>query len=69
MPAITALVNRVRGDRRTTLDDKLHSCCLCGCQLSAKIWVPLDILLAHSPAAQIERFETKTPWCWMLEKA
>lgn len=61
------LVEQIRGSRTTTLDAALKVCCTCGCFLTAKVWIPLDILLAHTPAAQLERFKAKAPWCWMLE--
>lgn len=69
MPGITAIVDQIRSGRSTSLDDALRVCCMCGCTLSAKVWVPLDILLAHSPSGQMERIKSKAPWCWMLEEA
>lgn len=68
MPAINAVVEQIREGRRTSLDDSLHFCCVCGgCSLQGKVWVPLDILLAHTPASQMIRFEEKAPHCWMLD--
>lgn len=62
------LVEQIRGNRVTSLDGALKVCCVCGCFLTAKVWIPLDILLAHTPAPQLERFRTKASWCWMLEE-
>jgi hypothetical protein len=65
--ALASLVDSVRGDRTTNMDAQLNTCCICGCLNRAKIWLPLDIILKHTPIHQTEEFKAKAPQCWMLE--
>lgn len=65
--ALTSLIDSVRKGKTTSLDSKLHTCCVCGCLNRVKIWLPLDIILSHTPLDQKELLKTKAPNCWMLE--
>lgn len=55
-------VEKLVGKRSTALHDRLLSCRICGCNLRAKVWFPLRILLDHMPAEQQERLPET---CWL----
>lgn len=63
MPAITNLINQIRGGRQTRNDQSLQACSLCSCSLKAKVWLPLKPLRDSTPAAQMAAFP---PHCWLL---
>lgn len=64
--ALKSLVGTIAGRRRTSLDDRLATCCICGCLNRAKLWIDIDIIKKHTPDEQWERFRTKAPNCWLL---
>lgn len=65
--ALKTVVESIRGKRTTQFDSRLNTCCVCGCLNKAKIWLPLDIILKHTPIDQSEQLRLKAPNCWMLE--
>lgn len=41
---VASIVNSIRGNRVTVLDDKLESCAACKCNNRVKVWVPLEAI-------------------------
>jgi hypothetical protein len=60
------LANQITGGEDTPHDAVLHSCSYCGCLLRSKIWMPLDVLQAHTPA---EEFAALPEFCWQKKEA
>jgi hypothetical protein len=53
---VGSLVTSIRGSVRTKVDDKLHTCEVCGCYLQVKVLVPADV---------IDNKGLEYPsWCW-----
>ena len=65
--ALRSLVTSIARNRATSMDDRLFTCCICGCLNKAKLWIDLDIIKKHTPASQWERFRSKAPNCWLLK--
>jgi hypothetical protein len=62
-PALTELVTKILGGRRSKHHDKLKSCASCGCAISVKCWVPIGFL------KQSFGYENDLPeWCWVLKE-
>lgn len=59
---LTALVKSFVGMQNLPQISGLGSCSVCGCALSAKIWLPLDILKSHMDEKQLSEFPE---WCWL----
>ena len=49
-------------DLRTTTEDKLGMCDVCGCPLRLKVWVPLVNVLENTPAEELSQFPEH---CWI----
>jgi hypothetical protein len=47
---------------RTSDDDKLHTCEICGCVMSLKIWAPADHIKKHTPDDVLNRLPA---FCWV----
>lgn len=67
------LILKIRGDRKTVLDDKLRSCYVCGCELRAKVWLPLDLLRRHITPEQLKQFPRENAFpnfagCWLVKE-
>lgn len=62
-PELKQVVTSIVDAQGTQYDINLHSCQICGCYLSAAIWVPLDVQLNPLPEEQKEQFEN-VPNCW-----
>lgn len=67
--ALKTMIDSVRNGKTTPYDARLNTCCVCGCLNRVKIWLPLDIVLKHTPVDQMEQLKQKAPKCWMLEPA
>lgn len=68
--AVTKLVQQVVGGVPTSQDAKLLACQICGCDLKAKVWLPLAVLQRHIPAKQQEQFPPAYrgfAGCWLRE--
>lgn len=61
---------------KTSVDDKLHTCTCCGCNLGIKIWVKSDYLLKHLKPEDISALKAVvlkkdkiTPMtCWIIDE-
>lgn len=58
-------VEDIVGGDATAHDGFLKACAFCSCQLKAKVWIPLDVLLRHTPAEQLARLPD---YCWMRKE-
>lgn len=68
LPALQALVRQVVGGIPTPLDGALQSCTICGCDLKAKVHLPLAVLQKHLSAEQVAQFppaHNDWPGCWL----
>jgi hypothetical protein len=64
---IQGLAAAIVGNDSTPHDQSLKACAYCGCLLKQKIWLPLKVLLDHTPAEELAEMP---PECWMkTEKA
>lgn len=63
--ALTNLVAKVAGGRKTTSDAVLHSCNVCSCGLKAKVWLPLATMWPHMPERQRARLPA---FCWLVKE-
>lgn len=61
--SLRALVEKLVGGRKTSLDSRLKSCRVCYCQLAAKVWLPQPILWRHMEDEQKERLPAH---CWLV---
>ncbi len=63
---LKALVNAIVGSRMTKYDEDLKSCQICGCFLSASVWVPLEVQMPSLTEQQKAQFEyaAQTVGCW-----
>jgi len=59
--AIGEAIQAVIGTSRTIAHDILNSCAICGCTLRVAVWVPMDLILKHSPPTAEN---TPPEWCW-----
>jgi len=59
---LRGLITQFVGGEKTTKDDYLHACTVCGCGLKAKIWLPLGLLKGHMSKEVQAAFPA---WCWM----
>lgn len=56
---------KIRGERKTQVDDRLANCCLCGCHNKTIVHIKKELLLA----GQDEKDMLKYPsWCWKITK-
>ena len=65
--ALKNLIDKARMGRTTSYDDRLNTCCVCGCLNRVKIWMPMESILHHTPIPQVERLQEKAPNCWILD--
>ena len=56
---VTALV----GSERTSYEEKLESCSICGCYLSAAVWMDLGTQIKPLSQEIKNQFESVS-WCW-----
>lgn len=62
------LAKAIVGGEPTAYENSLQSCFVCGCALSAKVHLPLDVLKAHIKPAQLAQFPPPHPGfagCWL----
>lgn len=59
---IQGLAAAIVGNDSTPHDHALKACAFCGCLLKQKIWLPLDVLLKHTPAEELAEMPAE---CWM----
>jgi len=64
-PTLRTAAEALIGGKTTTVNESLRTCCLCGCWLRAKIWVPTEILKDYTYKDQLERLEKWAPHCWV----
>ena len=64
-PALRAVAESIVGGSTTTHHDDLNTCCLCGCWLRAKVWIPKEILKDYPKP--IEEVKKWAPHCWLLQ--
>ncbi len=60
--AITSLVAKVRGGRKTDSDSSLQSCGICGCKNEAIVHVNRNLLLKGE---KNETTSARPDWCWV----
>jgi hypothetical protein len=46
---------------KTTFDDSLHMCAICGCCLKLKVWVPIDTVADHTAPDHMQKYPS---FCW-----
>lgn len=61
MPSLRSAIEVIVGGARTSSDDSLHGCCVCGCSLKALIHIPLAVLQERMPASENKRLPDH---CW-----
>lgn len=71
--ALRQLVDRLVGQSKTSMDNRLQACYVCGCELKAKIWFPLPLLKRHMTTDQLNAFPGPGKFsgfggCWLKEK-
>lgn len=71
LPLLRQMVDKFTGQRKTGLDEKLHACYVCGCELRVKVWLPLPLLLRHLSPSHLARFPKPQTWlgfpgCWLI---
>lgn len=69
--ALRDLANQIVGGSATAFDSTLQACQICGCELRAKVWLPLDVLQRHIPAAQLAQFPPPNgayKGCWLRDE-
>ena len=64
--ALKELVEGLVGAAKTPNDQNLHGCQVCGCYLSASVWLPLDIQTSVLTEDQRDQFRyaRETSGCW-----
>lgn len=68
LKTVQALVSQVAGGRTTPHDAALHACQICGCDLKAKVHLPLEVLQRHIPEKQASQYppaHDAFPGCWL----
>jgi len=58
-------VSRLVGARATKHDARLHGCSICGCQIRAMVWFPLESLQKSMTDSM---FDAAPSWCWKAER-
>lgn len=56
---VAALVRKIRGDHKTSVDHKLNACNACGCELKVKVLVPSEVIDNRGLAYP--------SWCWQAQ--
>lgn len=64
-PMLREAAEKLIGGKTTTRNDDLRTCCLCGCWLRAKVWVPINILKDYTYKEQMDRLKKWAPHCWV----
>lgn len=62
-PELAEIVGPIVNAQGTQYDWQLHQCQVCGCVLSAAIWVPTEIQCGPLPQEQKDMFDN-VPHCW-----
>lgn len=62
MRKVTELVAKVKGSRKTNIDNRLQNCGICGCRNEAIVHVKRNILLSGEKSATTE---SRPNWCWL----
>lgn len=60
-PDLRETVNAIVGGGKTTYDNKLYGCSVCGCSNKAQVWVPIEQLKLGVTPEMLPQF---TPQCW-----
>ena len=71
MKALRSLADAIVGGNRQPWDAQLKSCGICGCTLSAKVRLPLDVLRRHLKPEQLTQLPPAYPGfagCWLREE-
>lgn len=66
--AISSLAQKIVGGQPTAHDASLAACAICGCDLKAKVWIPMATLQRHLTASQLAQFppaHNGFPGCWL----
>jgi hypothetical protein len=58
---LRSLAEGIVGGEDTDHDASLHACAYCSCQLRALVWVPIEVLKAHTSEAELAELP---PECW-----
>lgn len=64
--ALREIADKIVGGDSTAHDGFLKACAFCSCQLRAKIWLPLEVLLRHTPDEQKARLPE---YCWIKKES
>lgn len=62
-PTLMSLVNTIVGGSKTSSDDSLQACVVCGCSLKAKVHLPHDVLMKNMNRDQVQRLPD---FCWLI---
>lgn len=57
------IVRRIVGNRKTSVEEKLNSCHVCHCYLTAAVWIPAEIQIKPLSDDKKSQFE-KIAHCW-----
>lgn len=60
---IQQIISVIGGKRSTLLDDKLHSCSICSCNLKASVHFPVASQKSNLTSEMVEEFK-QVPYCW-----
>lgn len=60
---LATVMNSFTGVVNHSYEEGLNSCAVCGCMLSAAIWVPLSVQCGPLSQEMKDAF-AKIPWCW-----
>lgn len=65
-PELSSIVNWITRHQGTTQDSRLHACNVCGCELQAAVWVPLENQCAGLSDEQKAQFRNVPTNCWKI---
>jgi hypothetical protein len=52
--------------KRVDGEKSLHTCNACNCYLRLKVWVPIEHIVKHMSAGEMEKFPA---WCWQRKES
>lgn len=63
--SLNSIVRAIVGGETTPLDNRLHNCQICHCNLRAKVQIPSDILFSKTDPQTLKKLPE---WCWAKPK-
>lgn len=60
---VQQIISFIGGKRSTSLDDKLHSCGICSCNLKSAVWFPVSSQKGNLTPEMVNEFKA-LDYCW-----